>query len=336
LFLYCSILLSKVVEIQRPELSEEYFNAIKLLEQSANQNPDKIIQNISSVLSKSTNPIEKFNLIFWELSFLYAENKSYAQCLQILKDGQDEGLFYPLQTGHRVWPDYLNQLKDIEGFDSFLVENNLLRQEAQENANFEYFIQLPQNYNSSSTYPLLIVLHGGFGNHYGLAEKWHSSKLDSQYIVAYLQGIQYRGSFLRSFQSNDYSNIVKAYDQITKKYKVNPSKIILGGVSAGGMRSIIIALNELIPTNGLILAFPVKPRELEEQKLQTAAKAGLCAALLCGENDWAIKQQKELSVIFDKNNIPNRFVVFSGKGHEYPDNFSDELDISIDFITKAK
>lgn len=335
-FLYSSTSSAEVVEILKPELSGAYFEAAKLREQSIKHDPDKVIESISSVISKSSNPIEKFNLIFWELSFLYAENEKYDRCLQILEQGQDEGLFYPLQTGNSIWPKYLNQLKDLDRFNSFIEENNLLKQKAQENANFEYFVQLPQDYKSGTSYPLLIVLHGGFGSHYGSSEKWHSAKLDSQYIVAYLQGVQYRGSFLRSFMSSDFTNIVEAYDQIKQKYKVDTSRVILGGVSAGGMRSITIALNELIPTAGLLLAFPVKPEELEDHKLQTAAETGLRAAVLCGENDWAIKQQKELGVIFDKNNIPNRFVVFSGKGHEYPDNFSGELDISIDFISKVE
>ena len=92
----------------------------------------------------------------------------------------------------------------------------------------------------------------------------------------------------------------------------------------------------MIPAAGLILAFPVKPRDLDVQKLINAANAGVRAVFLCGEKDWAIEQQKEMNYLFEKNNIKNRFVLFSGIGHEYPGDFSNQIDLSLDFIFERK
>ena len=98
----------------------------------------------------------------------------------------------------------------------------------------------------------------------------------------------------------------------------------------------MLTLDKLIPAVGLILAFPVKPQNLEEQKLLNAVNSGIRAVFLCGEKDRAIKQQKEMGYIFDKNNIANRFVVFSGISHEYSKDFSKEIDLSLDYIIKRE
>mgnify|MGYP000309211644 CR=1 FL=1 len=54
------------------------------------------------------------NLIFWELSFHYASLKQYDKCFDILKLGQDEGLFYYTRTGDRAFPPYLKELEKID------------------------------------------------------------------------------------------------------------------------------------------------------------------------------------------------------------------------------
>ena len=270
--------------------------------------------------------------MFLELSFLYAENDQYQDCYDILKRGQNEGLFYPLRVGERKWPEYLQVLESLDSFTAFLEKNDQLLQEAQAGAQFEYIVQLPAGYQKDRKYPLLIALHGGFGNHIESIKNWNSPKLDSEFVVAALQGTEFRGSFLRSYQLEDKARIAEAYRQVTQKYSIDTSRVIIAGPSAGGAWSIVLAQDKLIPAAGLILAFPVKPQSLDEQKLDSVASSGIRAAFLCGEKDWAIKQQKELGVIFDRHNIPNRFIVASGIGHDFPPDFSKEIDRSLEFI----
>ena len=334
LFAICAQLQSQeVVEIPEPLLSEQYLATIKQVKQTGNENYDEKIKILSQFLSTASNLYERFNIIFWELSFLFAAKGQYSKCFQILAEGQEEGMFYPFQTN---WPEYIDKLEPLDNFNSFVETNNQLRKEAEKEAKFEYFVQLPENYSDQNEYPLLIVLHGGIGSHIALAEKWYSPKLDNEYVVAFQQGCRFQGSFLRSYQKDNLSNIVIAYEQIMQKYSIDTSKIVLGSGSIGGKLSIMLLLDELIPASGLILAFPVKPGDLEVQKLTKAANAGIRAVFLCGEKDWAISQQKEMGYIFDKNNIKNMFIVFSGIGHEYLVNFSKEIDLSLDYIFEKK
>ena len=82
------------------------------------------------------------------------------------------------------------------------------------------------------------------------------------------------------------------------------------------------------------MSFAVYPIELDSTLFLNAAERGLKVALLCGENDWAIQQQKKLGYLLDQYGIRNRFVVFPEIGHGFPENWPYYLDTSVDFILK--
>jgi len=321
-----------VVEIKNPTASDKYFEVKKAIEPLGDQDLDRKIGLLSSALSAIDDPYERFDIIFEDLSFLYAKEGRYRECFDILKLGQDEGLFYPLMAGDRKWPEYISVLDSMNGFKELLDKNDQLRDTARQNAQFEYIVKIPPGYQDDKKYPLLMVLHGGFGNHIESIKSWSSPGLDSQFVVAALQGTDFRGSYLRRFEPEDRARMVETYRRVIGDYSIDTSRVVLAGPSAGGAWSIMLAMDGQIPAVGLILAFPVRPRSFEEPKLDTLAATGIRAAFLCGENDWAIKQQKEMGVLFDKHNIPNRFIVASGEGHNFPEDFSAEIDRSLKFI----
>jgi hypothetical protein len=98
------------------------------------------------------------------------------------------------------------------------------------------------------------------------------------------------------------------------------------------MLSIDLAINNHIPVQGLILAYPVKPRAFGADEIYDAGINGLRVSMICGEYDWALESQKEMSVIFDKLSVANRIVIYPENGHGYPDDFSEQILKSIEFI----
>ena len=133
------------------------------------------------------------------------------------------------------------------------------------------------------------------------------------------------------------NTIKETYKQIKQKYPIDTTRIIIGGPSAGGMRAATCAFEQIIPVSGLLLAFPVKPHDLDTAKVLNAAKSGLKAVILTGEKDRTfLKGQKEMAVTFDKFGLENRFVVFPFIGHEYPKDFSNQIDISLNYIWNKK
>lgn len=305
-------------------------------------NLDQIQSDDHKSIALALKGLEKYNempprykLIFWELSFHYASLKQYDKCFEILKKGQDEGLFYYLGSAQREWPPYLKELKKIEEYESFSIKNEELKEVANQTKMTEFMVQLPNNYDQNKHYPLMLIMHGGIGSIPDLQYNYQSEKLQTEFIVAYTHGGVFYGSNSRVYGRESWKNDIKnIYQKITSIYSVDTTKVILGGPSAGGYRSIALGLNNEIPAKGLLLSFAVNPSVWDSTLYIKSAERGLKIALLCGENDWAIKTQKKLGYWFDKYGIKNRFVVFPEEGHGFPANWSYYLDTSLDFILK--
>jgi len=296
---------------------------------------EKSIKFALEGLEKINESSNRYNLIFWKLSFLYAGLEQYDSCFEILKKGQDEGLFYYLGTAEREYPPYLKEIKKLDGYEAFRVKNEELKEAANGTKTTEFMVQLPYNYDQNKSYPLLLIMHGGIGSIPNLRYNYLSEKLSAEYIVVYTHGGIFLGSNSRAYDRENWQDDIKnIYQQITLDYAVDTSKVILAGPSAGGYRSISLGLNNIIPAKGLLLSFAVNPSVWDSTLYIKSAERGLKVALLCGENDWAIQMQKKLGYWFDKYGIKNRFVVFPEEGHGFPENWTYYLDTSLDFILK--
>jgi hypothetical protein len=286
-----------VVEIPYKPLGED-FRALadRLVEIDATDDKTSI-ELCLNALGKYKEPYIRYDLIYWELSFHYASQKQYNKCLEILKTGRGEELFY------------------------YLKDN------ANRKTRTEYMVQLPENYNNTKKYGLFIVIHGGIGSIQDLQYYYTSPKLRQNYIVAYFQGSVNVGSFSRSFlQEHWQERITKGYKQIVENYPIDINNIILAGQSTGGNRSIIPGLNNVIPAKGLLLSFTTVPGDLNSTANISSAERGIKVVMLCVESDWAIQQQKEFGYKLDKYGISNRFVVIPETGQEFPDNRSYYFD----------
>jgi hypothetical protein len=336
-FTFNSSMAQEVVELPFQPLDSNFITLVNTLEEIEEADDSKSIDLCINALNQFDDQIIRYNLIYRKLAFYYASLKQYDKCFDILKKGQEEGLYYFIREGNRIYPPFLKELANNSEYESFIEQNKLLKNEANKTANTEYMIQLPDGYNDTKKYPLFLVMHGGIGSIRNLQKYYSSPKLQNDYIVAYFQGSTKQGTSSRSFAREKWrSGIKDGFEQIIQKYPVDTNNVIIAGPSAGGARSILLGLNNIIPSKGLLLSYAVAPRNLDSLVYKESAKRGLKIALLCGENDWAIKQQKELGYKFDKYGIPNRFVVFPEKGHEFPDNWSYYLDTSLEFILKEE
>ncbi len=324
-----------MLELPYKPLNQEFINLTKTLKEIDKTDSRRYVELCNEALDKFEDRNIRFNLIYWELSFYYSDMEQYDSCLNILKQGQDEGLFYYTRTNSegRLFPPYLKELAKLDGYESFIDKNTALKDAANQHKSLEFMVQLPTGYTKNKKYPLMLIMHGGIGNISQLQHNYISEKLQKDFIVVYTQGDNYFGSFSRAYGRDNWKAQIKdVYHKIISKYTIDTTQVILAGPSAGGYRSLLLGLNNSIPSKGLLLSFAVYPRELDSTLFIKAAEKGLKVALLCGENDWAIQQQKKLGYYFDKYGIKNRFVVFPEEGHGFPDNWPYYLDTSLDFI----
>lgn len=324
-----------IIEIQKQEFTKIYLETIKKEEEIGAENPKEAIQLLETVLDSKIKPFEEFEIVCFRLPFLYARQKEYDKFFKLWTDAQEKEYFFPFRTGDRPFPEFLNKIKDKQQLQSLLNKNDDLRKTYGTKTNVEYFVQTPKNYSEKKKYPLIITLHGGWGSHTSTMKHYQSPLIESEYIVAYTQGSVVRGTFLHSYDNeNGLKNIQSVYKQVVKKYSVDTTRIILGSPSAGGMRSVQLSMDNLIPAKGLILAFPIKPRDLESGKVMDMAMRGVRVSIIGGESDWGLRGHKEMAVIFDKLGVENRLIIFPQIGHEYPDQFTEQIDQSLNFILR--
>ena len=324
---------AKIRQVPFAPINEKIKTLYQKLKEVAKIDSARYVGMCNDALQEFDDDHLRYNLLFWELSFHYAGMGEYQRCLDILGKGHEEGLFYLLRTDSRIFPPYLNELKTLDGFESFLSKNKELKEKANEQTMVEYMVQLPSNYSEKKKYPMLLLMHGGIGTISALQHNYDIDKLRNEFIVVYTQGDNLLGSYSRSYNYTNWKNEIYAvYHQIVSNYAVDTSEVLLGGPSAGGYRTLIAGLEDIIPTKGLILSFPVYPRDSDSALFVEAAKKGIRVSLICGENDWAIKQQKKLGYILDQHDISNRFVVLPDEGHGFPENWSHYLDTSIEYI----
>ncbi|NOQ25000.1 MAG: hypothetical protein GQ564_06515 [Bacteroidales bacterium] len=338
-FSICLMLLSltlfsqTIKELEQIESGTEFWNLYEKTFPLIEQDTIAVIKNFEDAFNQTNNSFSKASFMI-ELADLYISTKQLDKCLDMYENLINSGISVFFQLRGKTYPRFNDAFKSNERFNLLLNKNNELVEKANEKAKAEYYIQKPINYDANKKYPLLMVFHGGIGNIQDQQHFWKSSKLEEEYLVAFVQGRSFMYTLKRRFGNTGITDIKNIYKDIVNNYMIDTTNVILGGPSAGGMLSIDLAINNHLPAQGLILAYPVKPRAFGADEIYEAGLNGLRISMICGENDWAIKSQKEMSVLFDKLEVSNRIVVFSDYGHEYPDDFSNQILKSIEFIIR--
>lgn len=322
----------EVKELKETEIvsGKEFWDLYKIVE------PLDTISSIiklENVFSKTKNNYTKCK-IMEELGPLYTSTKQFEKCLKLNEDLINSGISVYFQYWGEIYPQYTKSFENNVKFISLLNRNNMLVKEDSNKSKAEYYIQKPENFKDGVKYPLLMVFHGGIGNIQDMQNFWNSTKLSKEFIVAFVQGKDFKCTYNYSYGKNAISDMKNIYKKITEDYLIDTTKVILSGPSAGGMFAIDLAINKHIHAQGLILAFPVKPDSFKADNILNAGLKGLIVSMICGENDWAIMSQKEMSVIFDKLGVKNKLIIFPDLGHDFPKDFSNQIDNSIDYIRK--
>ena len=317
------------VEVPMPTVSAEYAALRHQPSRLDDLGARAAVASLEDALRVIDDPRERFDLIYWELAPRYAELGRYREALDALRRGQREGLVFPWRE--QVVP-FMRDMGELDGYETFVAENDRLGDAARVAPNTEYIVQLPDDRVPGRRYPLVVVFHGGWGSHVGLLPHWQSRALRTDAIVAYVQGSLYEGTNLHRYPVGDDTGLLTAYRQVVRDYPVDVARVVVAGQSAGGARALTLALSGSVQASGLLLVFPTVPWRLPDAELREASSRGMRVAIIAGEEDWALPRQKVLSVMLDTHGVPNRLVVASGVGHDYPPDFARQIDLSLSFI----
>jgi predicted esterase len=328
-----SVFGQNIVEVKRFEFSNEF----KVTSMKARQYQDSNIYKKIEILEKGLITLksnyEKYRIIFNTLGPNYTTTKQFDKAIDLWISANKEGIFFPFEYDKdNFWPPYISEYQNNKRFEDFLVINDSLKKSLASNLKAEYFVNLPNNYNPNTKYPMIIILHGGIGDNNMVFEKWDSKVIKNDFISVYPHGCIAEGSYTYRFGQSGMKDLKDIYSQVISKYSVDTSKIILAGQSDGGRLSIQLAYND-IPIKGLFLAFPVIPDDFNDKRAIYLKKRYTKIFVLCGDKDNFHSGQQHLSKILDNVKVDNKFIIYPDLGHNFPSDFPEQLEKGLLYLT---
>lgn len=321
-----------VTETKPHEFSKAFGETFEKLAQSRDSGYSVAIGIFENGLKNTVSNYEKYRMIL-NIGFLYTATKQYDKAIDMWNAENREGICLPFVLENMTFPGYLSEYLTNKRFQDFIENNKVLRNKANENSKAEYFVNLPENYNPDRKYPLIIVMHGGFGDNNSTYVNWDSKSIKNEFISVFPQGKEVIGTFTRKFGKTGIEDIKEIYRRVLSEYPVDTSKIILAGQSAGGELAIRLTYND-IPAAGLLLAFPVKPKEFDYTKAVDFKNRNIRIIMMCGEKDEIFYAgQRDMSAILDSAGVENRFISNPDLGHDFPSDFREQIDNRLVFLT---
>ncbi|MBK8884806.1 MAG: hypothetical protein IPN67_21365 [Bacteroidales bacterium] len=192
----------------------------------------------------------------------------------------------------------------------------------------KYEVCLPENYSKEKQYPVLFVFHGDGWNIEISKRTWTSKMMKEKFITVYMQSYIYLTYNTFQWKLNDEKTnkeFKEIFEQILNKYPINKSQVIFTSMSSGGNISIYFAFNKFVPVYGLVLTCPVVP-DVSDNSVSDFVANNKKMAIITGENDWAINDQKNLISKIGKKGGNNKITIKPGMGHEIPNDYSTLLD----------
>ena len=274
---------------------------------------------------KSDYPSNEYEII-QNLAVLYGKSGEYDKSFRLWSDGHKKGYFFGLFSHFPIY----ERFKNYPQFDSICKEDMRIRKDSLAHSKTIYELITPKNYNPLIKYPLIIILHGGGSSIKNEKRYWKSEKLQKEFIVAFLQSYLYYDMKTFGWKTTDErgrNDLMRCYDEIKSSYSVDPSEVLIGGISAGGYMAMDISINKYIPTIGFIAICPdVMPNDFNLESIETAKLSGIRGVIISGEKDYTLKNQEALLNKFNEADFKYTYEVVLGIGHEYPPDFENRIE----------
>ncbi|MBN2503201.1 MAG: dienelactone hydrolase family protein [Anaerolineales bacterium] len=187
--------------------------------------------------------------------------------------------------------------------------------------------------------PLLLFLHGNDDTAQRNVPHWRSAA-EQGWVVVFPQSKQ-------SFWTEGYAwydhesaaeQIQEHLTKLVRGYNLDPERIVLAGFSMGADVALWLALSGRMKARGFILLGPGgplvdNPREWDAL-LGIPANPNLRGAIIMGEADRSIVQEnvETLAQRLNDHGIACNLETHPDLAHEYPVDFADSLQKSLDFI----
>ena len=291
--------------------SEQHAQAISLLKQNMKNYPQKKYEIYSGLIS------------------LYQGQGEVQKSLELMSQANHEGYYFWFIPRRNLY----NNFRRENWFKNALILNNELRDKAQERVKPTYKIVLPSGYDSTKTYPLIFIMHGGNQNMEITRKRWKSEELYENKMVAFVQSgwtvatnrFRWNLSGFDLFHEGTAIDEVKGlYKEIVTKYPVNRNKIVLVGFSQGAALAMNMAIHNDIQCTGVLAGCPFND-DIDEQYALSLKKRDVRFFVFTVDKDFSFNKTVKNLEILKKTGVKAVLKINKEMGHQ----FSPDIEIDI-------
>jgi len=267
----------------------------------------------------------------WAIDF-YMSLRKKKKAMKMLEQGFDRGAWW----SPKCLMSEIKEPKDHPEFSKILKLGEERFSEEKQHAEAELIVRTPKEYSDEKMYPLLLVLHGAYSSNFDSEPYWLSILDKRRLFLASLQSSQIVSGNHRVWDDQDMAlrDVENAYSALVEHYRIDTSKVILGGISHGAEIALIAIFSNRVPAKGFISVIPsvgaFTQQFVKNNSLQNKKK-GLKGCIIAGEKDPRYKNTKAVYEFLNKKGVPTQFYSYPELGHSIPDDFDHVLAKSVRF-----
>ena len=170
----------------------------------------------------------------WTRAFLFSR-RAFCRALYVFYEVRSE---LPTLRSYFVSDGSVAEADNARAGAAGTVVGFIHRERTRERSDYSAYV--PENYTRDKKWPLIICLHGGYGEGF-------------EYIMTWLRPARTKGYFLLSpksfgdtwsmtLNSIDTRSVMRMLDDLRSEYEIDPSRIFLTGLSDGGIFTYIMGI----------------------------------------------------------------------------------------------
>ncbi len=169
----------------------------------------------------------------WTLAFLHSR-AAFCRGLYQLYELRDQ---LPLIAPHFLVDGARSPVTSAPGA---VATGFIQRQRNQERS--DYTLYIPEDYSPDRPLPLIVALHGGYGQGYEYVWTWLRTARSRGYAILAPKSFDVTWDMM--VPSSDARSVVRMLNEVSNEYSIDPARVYLTGLSDGGIFTYILGLEQ--------------------------------------------------------------------------------------------